>query len=76
MAVSQGTTSQATDKLVEVGVLKGHDFSRANNANKMDWASAPEGQSFSVLSRIGPSFRRPTRRIRLTAPVRPSAFSV
>jgi len=40
------------EKLDMASVLKGHGFSRAENAYKMNWASAPEGcpsRNFAAL---------------------------
>jgi hypothetical protein len=43
----QGTTSQVAEKLVSAVVLKGHDFNRADKANRMNRALAPEGRFLS-----------------------------
>jgi hypothetical protein len=39
----KGTTSQALEKLNLEGLVTGHDFSRADKANQIDGALAPEG---------------------------------
>jgi hypothetical protein len=43
----QGTTSQVAEKLVSAVVLKGHGLSRADKANRMKRALAPEGRFLS-----------------------------
>jgi hypothetical protein len=39
----QGTTSQAAEKLTLEGSVTGHGFSRADKANQIKGALAPEG---------------------------------
>jgi len=61
-ALYQGTTSvvpqahQNDSRALAPEGLKGHDFSRAANAAKPAWASAPEGFSIQIGALSGPSF--------------------
>ena len=61
-ALYQGTTSvvpqahQNDSRALAPEGLKGHDFSRAANAAKPAWASAPEGFSLQIGALSGPSF--------------------
>jgi len=50
---------QAAEKLRQVEVESGHDFSRADNANKMARALAPEGWFVSNPSALSPSSETP-----------------
>jgi hypothetical protein len=47
VAPCQGTTLQAAKKLNKRGFVTGHDFSRADNASKMNRALAPANPSFA-----------------------------
>jgi error-prone DNA polymerase len=50
---AKGTGPNSAETLSEVEVLKGHDFSRADEANKMSGALAPEGCFSGPTLRIG-----------------------
>jgi hypothetical protein len=48
---------QAAEKLHFWGFVTGHDFSRADKANRINWALAPANASWANLSGNQPFFR-------------------